>query len=336
MTRVTDFGRKRTYVQAGFPEQESSQNIVTDTSQAGSSTAILKANNILGTEQTQDAAAAPPLKKKRKRTPKSKRDGYAAQRAAEAGINLEAKPNHGEDEGDRSKGGGDGDLSPKSTLTRVEKKQKRNLARRMKVLAATEARRLKRIKQKNSDTVCFACREKGHAAKDCSTIKKSEAQGEGGAQNVVGICYRCGSKKHSLSRCRKPSNPADPFPHASCFVCNGKGHLASACPQNKSKGVYPNGGSCKLCGDTSHLARNCGIREKVTDPTTVLGTGREAGADEDDFHTFKRRTTEVEHDEKQETKLKEMLDVRSGALSGAVKASGNFPPPARKKVVVFT
>jgi len=39
----------------------------------------------------------------------------------------------------------------------------------------------------------------------------------------------------------------------------------------------------------------------VIDPTTVLGTGREAGADEDDFHTFKRRTTEVERDEKQET-----------------------------------
>ncbi|KIM45524.1 hypothetical protein M413DRAFT_342817 [Hebeloma cylindrosporum] len=223
----------------------------------------------------------------------------------------------------------------------------------MKVLAATEARRLKRIKQKNSDTVCFACREKGHAAKDCPTANKTDSQGEGGTQNIVGICYRwvmgstfeficshfiiyrCGSKKHSLSRCKKPSNPADPFPHASCFVCNGKGHLASACPQNKSKGVYPNGGSCKLCGDTSHLAKNCGIREKVVDPTTVLGTGREAGPDEDDFHMFKRRTTEIDRDEKQETKLKEMLDLRAGVLSGSVKAFGNVPPSVKKKVVVF-
>jgi len=136
MTRVTDFGRKRTYVEAGFPEQELSQNIEVEshTSQAGSSTAMLNANNVLGTEKNQDAAAVPPLKKKRKRTPKSKRDGHAAQRAADAGINLEAKANHGEDEGDGTKAGddGDGDLSPKSTLTRVEKKQKRNLARRMK------------------------------------------------------------------------------------------------------------------------------------------------------------------------------------------------------------
>jgi zinc finger CCHC domain-containing protein 9 len=205
MTRATNFGRKRTYVQAGFPEHEASQSTVVDTPQPESSTTALKANNLIGNEPTQDVAAAPPPKKKRKRTPKSKRDGYAAQRAAEAGITLEGKSNDGEGEVGETKIGGDGE---KSTLTRVEKKQKRNLARRMKgpsssrfskqerlsipslVLAATEARRLKRIKQKNSDTVCFACREKGHAAKDCPITKKSESQGEGGAQNIVGICYR--------------------------------------------------------------------------------------------------------------------------------------------------
>src|SRR4051812_5271147 len=121
------------------------------------------------------------------------------------------------------------------------------------VLSATEARRLKRIKEKLTDTTCFACREKGHAAKDCPTgVKTGEDADEGGGQSTaVGICYRfacstlsspcaqgltllfrCGSKKHSLSRCRKPNNPADPYPFASCFVCKGKGHLASACPQN--------------------------------------------------------------------------------------------------------
>jgi len=174
---------------------------------------------------------------------------------------------------------------------------------------------------------------------------------------MVYIYHRCGSKRHSLSRCKKPSNPADPYPYASCFVCKGKGHLASACPQNKSKGVYPNGGSCKLCGDTSHLAKDCGIRQKgqpclpffrstvadlnyifhkVTDPTAVLGMGREAGPDEDDFHTFKRRTTEVDHDEKQAIKTKQMLEVRAGAHSGVIRAFGNVPSAmAKKKIVVF-
>lgn len=167
--------------------------------------------------------------------------------------------------------------------------------------------------------------------------------------------HRCGSKKHSLSRCKKPSNPADPYPYASCFVCKGKGHLASACPQNKSKGIYPNGGSCKLCGDTSHLAKDCGIRQKgkprspffrhtvsdfmyfkVADPTAVLGTGREAGPDEDDFHTFKRRTTEVDRDEKQAAKKKQMLELRAGAHSGVIKAFGDIPlGTAKKRVVVF-
>ena len=118
-------------MQAGFPEHEASQSTTVNISRPESSTTVLKENKT-GREPTQesDAAAAPPPKKKRKRTPKSKRDGYAAQRAAEAGITLEGKPNDGGGgEVDETKTGGD---SEQSTLTRVEKKQKRNLARRMK------------------------------------------------------------------------------------------------------------------------------------------------------------------------------------------------------------
>ena len=150
-------------------------------------------------------------------------------------------------------------------------------------ISPQEQRRLKRIQEKLAVTTCFACREKGHAAKDCPKASTLTSEGDEGAEanpqlrNSVGICYRwvrpialrllllrmffrCGSSKHSLSRCRKPPNPEDPFPFASCFVCSGKGHLAGACPQNKAKGVYPNGGACKICGDTSHLAKDCQIR----------------------------------------------------------------------------
>jgi zinc finger CCHC domain-containing protein 9 len=75
---------------------------------------------------------------------------------------------------------------------------------------------------------------------------------------------------------------------------------------------------------------------KVVDPMVVLGTGLGAGPDEDDFHTFKRRTAEVDRDEKQTTKMKQMLELRAGAHSGVVKAFGNIPAMAKKnKVVVF-
>ena len=60
------------------------------------------------------------------------------------------------------------------------------------VISDSEARRRKRIDQKLVETTCFACREKGHAAKDCPTVQKStkEDDGEDKATNVVGICYR--------------------------------------------------------------------------------------------------------------------------------------------------
>ena len=119
---------------------------------------------------------------------------------------------------------------------------------------------------------CFACREIGHSAKDCPSIRSNTDRGgftttttkmnaETTAVVAVGICYRCGSRKHNLARCRRPAQPDNPLPFASCFVCSGRGHLAGSCSQNNGKGVYPNGGSCKLCGETTHLARDCTLRK---------------------------------------------------------------------------
>ena len=164
--------------------------------------------------------------------------------------------------------------------------------------AKSEKRRLDRIREKSQNTICFACRERGHAARDCPKTlgdtkvtlgSDEEGGGDGKTKAVkaaVGICYRyvkkthrhslqrllinsrdptrCGSTQHTLSRCRKPSNPDNPLPFASCFVCSRKGHLASSCPKNADRGVYPNGGSCKLCGEKSHLAKNCPLRKQGT------------------------------------------------------------------------
>lgn len=107
---------------------------------------------------------------------------------------------------------------------------------------------------------------------------------------------RCNSDKHSLSRCPKPVNKADPTPFATCFVCLGTGHLSGACPQNP-RGVYVNGGACKVCGSVKHRANDCpdDKRGPKFEPAPgamrgnlAVGTGAHAGADEDDFMVERR------------------------------------------------
>ncbi|KAJ7709840.1 hypothetical protein B0H17DRAFT_1155692 [Mycena rosella] len=299
MTRVTNFGIKRTYVQAGF-------------SDAAAAAAVEQPVTAVVPD-----AEAPPPKKKRKRTKMSQRDGNKAKNALLEGADPETTANAAPPVAQPPK--------PAPPAKKAKPKKTKSA-----YVSPSELRRQKRVDERNAATTCFACREKGHSARDCPS-----AQSDGKSKGAIGICYRCGSIKHTLARCKKPADPSNPFPFASCFVCSGKGHLASACPQNKAKGVYPNGGCCKLCGDTSHLAKDCGIRKQdSTVDSGVFGIGQEAGPDEDDFHTLKRRKTEVERDEKQESKLKRSVDVQVGAHSGIVKPFGTNPLKS-KKVVFF-
>ncbi|KAM6491838.1 zinc knuckle family protein [Amanita muscaria] len=312
MTRITNFGIKRTYVQAGVSDDDEAEK---------------------GKEKTPSVAgdSSGPPKKRRKRDRKKKPK-----------MATEEKGNH---EGDSEKGQGDSqDLAVASSEKKKDNrshtpKQKKDSKkdREARWKTSSESRRLKRIQDKRADTTCFVCREKGHAAKECRTAGKNEME----AGSVVGICYRCGTRRHNLSRCRKPVDPLNPLPFASCFVCHKKGHLASTCPENTEKGVYPDGGSCKLCGETSHLAKDCGLRKQ--DPTKtvlVLGTGKDAGADEDDFHILNRNKRDVDWEERQSTKKRKEMDVKVGAHSGLVKAFPVETRPAKgtkavRKVVNF-
>ncbi|KAG6919337.1 hypothetical protein DXG01_006883 [Tephrocybe rancida] len=312
MTRITNFGRKRTYLEA-----TSSSNLQDDP--------LAPAEDVSsnGPAAEIDGDTAPP-KKKRKRTKLSMRDGNTGVKAAEAALEREKKILEAEA---RAASG----ESP-APLTKSAKKRLRESGKKVKslqesapALSASEWRRQKRIDEKFKATTCYACRQRGHAAKDCPNAEKLPSE-DGQKAHLVGICYRCGSTKHTLSRCKKPVDQSDPLPFASCFVCNGKGHLASSCPQNKAKGVYPDGGCCKLCGDTSHLARDCGLRKRdVVETTTILGTGTAAGADEDDFHSFKRQKTEV-------NRIVEREERQSGNRS-MTKSGGSELPV--KKVVYF-
>ena len=88
----------------------------------------------------------------------------------------------------------------------------------------------------------------------------------------------------------------------------------------------------------SHHVRSCWLTKRSTEvvaTTVFVGTGRESGADEDDFHAFKRMTAEVDKSEKAEEKAKKKAGVKVGALSGVVRAFGDTSAPKKKKVVVF-
>ena len=71
----------------------------------------------------------------------------------------------------------------------------------------------------------------------------------------------------------------------------------------------------------------------VHDSAAVIGMNREAGADEDDFHAFKRTTKELERIEKLKEKERKDLGVKKGAISGIVVKAGKVP--STKKAVVF-
>ncbi|TDL24284.1 hypothetical protein BD410DRAFT_767502 [Rickenella mellea] len=313
MTRYTNLGHKRTYVQAGFHDETTTVH-----EHVGLEEAKMPGND--------DGEAQPPAKKKRKRSKHKK--GPAADDTSSKDTKLDGEPAETVVKGPSKK---------QEKKAKFKAKQAKDAAARA---TASEQRRLKRVEERNSHTVCFACRKTGHTAKDCQG-PESALEGDDNAvagRSAVGMCYRCGSNKHTLSRCRKPVNSANPLPFALCFVCSGKGHLASSCPKNKDRGVYPNGGSCKLCGETSHLAKDCGLRIQQPSASTIyVGSGQEAGADEDDFHILKRKTAEVDKEERDESKTKRLANIKAGALTGIVKSFPKIPaaPSIPRKVVNF-
>ncbi len=66
----------------------------------------------------------------------------------------------------------------------------------------------------------------------------------------------------------------------------------------------------------------------------MVGTGREAGADEDDFHTIRQKNAEMDRDEHGEERARKKAKVRAGAFTGVVKSFGKTPVKS-KRVVYF-
>ena len=72
MTRVTNFGIKRTHLEAGFSNDDTPSKEI-----------AIEGQSSVGIHDPTVSSEAPPPKKKRKRTPKSKRDGNLAKNATE-------------------------------------------------------------------------------------------------------------------------------------------------------------------------------------------------------------------------------------------------------------
>lgn len=213
MTRITSFGRKRTYVEAGFHHDE-------ETSAAGVS--LVASQDTLGTGTEPEefgrkdgGNAALPPKKKRKRTKKPKTYGNkAGSEEVQNQVGQGRKITDIEHDSHMTEGEQKvGETSPGNSQTKMKRKGKmKGNEKRLKgcqsihdfinylsfiVLgieasvraAQSEVRREKRTAEREANTTCFACRQNGHAAKNCPVVDSANPEKLNG-RVIVGICYR--------------------------------------------------------------------------------------------------------------------------------------------------
>jgi zinc finger CCHC domain-containing protein 9 len=197
MTRVTNVGRKRNYIEAGFSPDEKP---VAEPSGSRKAVSELKDS----CTKTGDVDLPPKKKRKRTKRPKSKMGGDSGKSVVEARESDEdgkgAMLRASDAEGESASTNNPSSMSKTMERGRDRRGQKGMLLSLKSLdlshsafpaLVVSERRRKQRIIEKLSVTICFACRAKGHTAKDCP---KTKALGEEGdnmkPKSAVGICYR--------------------------------------------------------------------------------------------------------------------------------------------------
>ncbi|CAG8616683.1 1090_t:CDS:2, partial [Ambispora leptoticha] len=191
-------------------------------------------------------------------------------------------------------------------------------------LSRSEKRRLRRIKERKSKTICFACRKPGHGVKDCPEANK---HGDAAADESisVGICYTCGSTEHTSKNCKKLKFSKDDkslenikYRYAKCFICGEQGHLSGKCPKNE-KGLYPNGGSCRFCGKVDHFAKDCDIKKEEIGVVALSKIDTEHGPDDDDFHIFIKGINKSERMQRMKEKINTTsTKITNGSLDSSI------------------
>ncbi|XP_028090743.1 zinc finger CCHC domain-containing protein 9-like [Camellia sinensis] len=82
---------------------------------------------------------------------------------------------------------------------------------------------------------CYNCDGEGHAAVNCTSVKRKRP------------CYVCGSLEHHAKQCTKGQD---------CFICRKGSHRAKDCPEKYKRGSQ-NSKICLKCGDSSHDMFSC-------------------------------------------------------------------------------
>ncbi|KAI9173219.1 hypothetical protein H9P43_007350 [Blastocladiella emersonii ATCC 22665] len=158
-------------------------------------------------------------------------------------------------------------------------------------------RKQQKLDKKKRSTICFHCRQPGHAIKECPSLPSSASSSPtkvGGTDDAPVVpaaaavkCYLCGSALHTVKGCpsrhsaKRDEHGNLVYPYATCFICNATGHLASQCPKNE-RGMYPHGGACKFCGSVQHLARDCKPTKPADEGPTVGTVEVDQSPDADD------------------------------------------------------
>ncbi len=157
-----------------------------------------------------------------------------------------------------------GTKQKKPKMTKEERKIKyTNLAR--------ERRQKQIYRKKHTNTICYNCRQRGHAVNQCPLIQggnnsndnyKYDAKSKQARSKEVvlsnnenkSICYKCGKNDHTLKMCPlitreekeickkgggKFNYTKMKLPFATCFICHKVGHLSSQCSLN-NHGIYVN------------------------------------------------------------------------------------------------
>ncbi|KAG8694253.1 hypothetical protein FRC09_009970 [Ceratobasidium sp. 395] len=170
---------------------------------------------------------------------------------------------------------------------------------------SSETRRLRRVDARQSGTVCFACREKGHAAKDCP---KSSILGDDGLpRETVGMWFR----ETLIIEVQKAREPQEP---------------TSLCVLFR---VFAKRSPCFILSE-KRWARHISKRWLLGEHT--------GGADEDDFHSLKRRRAIVDQEEKSEQSRIRTARKETSATSNPSQINGvpvKRPASAKPKVVAF-